>query len=339
MNKISIALCTYNGAKFLDAQLKSFSAQTRLPDELVICDDRSNDATVEIIERYARTAGFPVLLHINEKNLGSTKNFERAIALSTGDLIFLADQDDVWLPEKIAKFAAEFARSEKIGMVFSDAELVGETLEPLGHRLWNFSFPAAERQAARGGKLFETLLKKNTVTGATMAFRASFREMFSPIPANIPNTIHDAWIALVIAANADVSFLEEATILYRQHAGQQLGIDWKFKEKTKRTARRERYLESIGFERKEQERLIEFAKIIENYPQFQKQNAQVRLAELTATFIEESEQTIRHYEARINLPANKLKRLLPVFTEFRTGRYHKFSKGLTSAAKDIFETW
>jgi len=339
MNKVSIALCTYNGAKFLPEQLKSFLRQTHLPAELVVCDDCSTDATIEIIENFAQSAPFPVSLHINKENLGSTKNFERAISLCTGDLVFLSDQDDIWFPHKLEKFTAEFERSKNVGMVFSDAELVGETLEPLGHRLWEFSFTPEERRRAKKGKIFEVLLKKNVVTGATMAFRTTFREMFSPIPTGIPNTIHDAWIALVIAANTDISFLEECSIFYRQHANQQLGIDWKYKQKIKQTTRRERYAESVGFQQKEQERLIKFAEIIKSYPQFQKKGAAIRIDELIESFIEEGNQMIEHYEARKNLPREKLKRISPIIKEFSTGRYNRFSKGFISPVKDFFENW
>jgi glycosyltransferase involved in cell wall biosynthesis len=342
-HKISIALCTYNGARFIIQQLESFFAQTRLPDELVICDDRSSDATVDIIKDFISNLPIPVHLRVNEQNLGSTKNFERAISLCTGDLIFLADQDDVWFPNKLGRFAAEFDKSENVGMVFSNAELVGENLEPLKHNLWDFSFTAKERRKAKNGKMFEVLLRRNVVTGATMAFRTSFREVFLPIPTNIPNTIHDAWIALTIAANAKVVFLEESSIFYRQHAAQQLGIDWKDKEKnrsgTKKITRRQRYDESIGSGRKDVERLVKFSQVAKFYPQFQTQAATTLINQLIGSFMEETEERIRHYEARKNLASEKSKRLAPIVREVLTGRYNRFSKGLLSAAKDVLENW
>ena len=83
--KKSVALCTYNGAEFLDEQLDSILTQTVLPDELVIGDDVSTDRTVSVIERFARQAPFPVHLEINKKNLGSTRNFEKTIGRCNGD--------------------------------------------------------------------------------------------------------------------------------------------------------------------------------------------------------------------------------------------------------------
>src|SRR6266704_3029265 len=101
--QISIALCTYNGARFLPEQLESIAAQTRLPDEMVVCDDRSADETTDIIRTFAKNALFPVRLEINEQKLGSTKNFEKAIRLCHGEIIAPADQDDVWNPQKLSK--------------------------------------------------------------------------------------------------------------------------------------------------------------------------------------------------------------------------------------------
>src|SRR5437773_11189037 len=93
---LSIALGTYNGAAYLKEQLESFAAQTRTPDELVISDDQSTDDTLRLIEEFVTTAAFPVRLSVNESNLGTAKNFEKAISLCRGDVIVLSDQDNVW---------------------------------------------------------------------------------------------------------------------------------------------------------------------------------------------------------------------------------------------------
>src|SRR5437588_7313199 len=106
--RISIAMCTYNGARFLREQLDSFAAQSRLPDEVVICDDGSTDGTADIVRTFASGAPFPVHFHVNEPRLGITRNFERAAGLCTGSIIFFSDQDDVWLPDKLDRFAEAF---------------------------------------------------------------------------------------------------------------------------------------------------------------------------------------------------------------------------------------
>ena len=94
--RISIAMTTYNGSKYLNDQLKSFSQQDQAPDELIVCDDGSSDNTIKILEKFSLNAPFDVKIYQNESNLGFTKNFENALSKCTGDLIFLSDQDDIW---------------------------------------------------------------------------------------------------------------------------------------------------------------------------------------------------------------------------------------------------
>lgn len=99
MNKVSIAIATYNGATFLREQLDSLYNQTVLPDEIFVSDDCSNDGTVEILEEYHRTKGLKYT--VNEHNLGFNKNFENALKNTTGEFIMICDQDDIWMPEKV----------------------------------------------------------------------------------------------------------------------------------------------------------------------------------------------------------------------------------------------
>lgn len=335
MDKISIALCTYNGAKFLPEQLESYLKQTRLPDELIVCDDCSSDDTVKIIEKFARNSPFPVCLYINEKNLRSTKNFEKAISLCTGDLIFLSDQDDYWMPEKLEKIEAEFNKNKNVGMVFSDAELVDENLQSLNRRVWEHTFTNNRRKSALSGKMLEVLLGQNVVTGATMSFRAEQRKNFLPIPENVPNLIHDGWISLLIVLNSKIAFIDEPLIKYRQHSSQQLGIDYQTNLKTDFKQRKKRFAKSINFYRDEIERLNQLEKL---FP------ANSRIAKcFDGDFFDklkmEKEEKITHYEARMNLPLSRIGRFFPVSNEILTGRYHRFSRGFLSAAKDLFEKW
>src|SRR6266481_8759069 len=143
---ISVAMCTYNGGRFLAEQLESIAVQTRLPDELVVCDDRSTDESVEIVRNFARHAPFPVQLEINEENLGSTKNFEKAISLCQGEIVALADQDDVWYRHKLDWIEKAFARSSAPVAAFSDADLIDNDSRSLDARLWSsFSFGVREQ--------------------------------------------------------------------------------------------------------------------------------------------------------------------------------------------------
>lgn len=98
--KTSVALCTYNGEKYIKEQLDSILNQTKKVDEIIVCDDCSSDKTVEILNHYSSTNPGLFKIYINEQNLRSVKNFEKAITLCTGDIIFLSDQDDFWVNEK-----------------------------------------------------------------------------------------------------------------------------------------------------------------------------------------------------------------------------------------------
>jgi glycosyltransferase involved in cell wall biosynthesis len=118
---ISVAMCTYNGSKHIKEQLESIIYQTRKPDEIIICDDCSSDNTVEIAQNLLSVSTIKSTIIRNEINLGFRKNFEKAIGLCHGDIVFLSDQDDVWLPEKIEKVANIFDNDEEVIMAFHDA--------------------------------------------------------------------------------------------------------------------------------------------------------------------------------------------------------------------------
>src|SRR6476660_4138279 len=168
--RISIAMCTYNGVRFLDEQLASLASQYRKPDELVVCDDCSTDATIATLERFADRAPFPVHIHKNTVRLGSTKNFERAISLCQGDIISLCDQDDIWDEQKLGLSEECFLKNPHVQLVFTDAQVVDETASPLGYNLWStlkFDPPIQRRMKSTGA--FAILSEKQIVTGATMA--------------------------------------------------------------------------------------------------------------------------------------------------------------------------
>ncbi|HUA36732.1 MAG TPA: glycosyltransferase, partial [Candidatus Binataceae bacterium] len=129
--RISIAMAVCNGERFVREQLESFSRQTRLPDELIVSDDASTDDSIEIVRSFAATAPFTVRVLANQKNLGCSKNFERAIQACTGDLIFLSDWDDVWLPNKIAVMERAFRQWPSAGVVISCRQYVDENLAPM----------------------------------------------------------------------------------------------------------------------------------------------------------------------------------------------------------------
>jgi glycosyltransferase involved in cell wall biosynthesis len=218
---LSIALCTYNGAVYLNEQLESIVAQTRTPDELVISDDQSTDDTLRLIEEFAAAAGFPVRLSVNESNLGTAKNFEKAISLCRGDVIVLSDQDDVWHSDKLESVERIFEAKPRLSLVFSNAEIADETLRLFDETLFDWvHFDGPKQRLVKSGRALDLQLRENLVLGATVAFRANLKELVLPISGNGP-LIHDGWIVLLIAAVGEIDFINRPLMKYRQHSAQQ----------------------------------------------------------------------------------------------------------------------
>jgi glycosyltransferase involved in cell wall biosynthesis len=218
---LSIALGTYNGAAYLKEQLASFAAQTRTPDELVISDDQSTDDTLRVIEEFAATARFPVRLSVNESNLGTPKNFEKAISLCRGDVILLSDQDDVWHRDKLESVERIFEAKPQLSLVFSNAELVDETLKPFAETLFDrLGFNGPKQRLVKSGRALDLQLRENLVCGCTLAFRANLKELVLPISGDGP-LVHDGWIVLLIAAAGEIDFINRPLLKYRQHSAQQ----------------------------------------------------------------------------------------------------------------------
>jgi glycosyltransferase involved in cell wall biosynthesis len=321
--KLSIALCTYNGSRFLPEQLQSYLDQHRVPDELIVCDDASTDDTRSIIEHFGAGAPFPVHLHTNDTNLGSTRNFEKAIRLCTGDLIFLSDQDDIWHPSKLRVIEDEFRRSDSVGLVFTDAELIDEESRQLGDRLWSHTFLAKERSKAKPREFYRTLWSSNVVTGATVAFRRDLVDVMLPVPLHIPHVIHDGWIALVASVFADVVFLDTPLISYRLHPGQQLGVTPADKPTSSAS---EEFKWTIGN--------LENQKIL-----LRTLGERIRLNDRLATEIagveKKLDEYILHLQNRIELLGSGPSRIPQILREVASGRYRRFSRGVMSPLKDL----
>ena len=326
--KISIALCTYNGARFLPEQLESILKQTRPPDEIVAVDDRSSDDTLQILRDFAGGAPFPMRVEANPENLGVTRNFEKAIGLCAGDIIALCDQDDIWEPGKLAAIEQVFRDQPKTALVFSDAQIVDDTGKSVGYRLWPAAAFGDEQKAqVRTGKAFDALAKYNFITGCTMAFRAPMREIAFPTPPDA-FAIHDGWIALVTAALADIAFIDQPLVRYRQHASQQIGVDapgqadrWET-----RLARRMRDVEHYKRHLRHLERMQEKLLALKA----DKQPLRVSDSQIAAL-----DAQCRHLKARLDLPSSRLRRVPVVLRELALGRYARYSSGLRSAAIDL----
>ena len=220
--KTSVAFCTYNGEKYIREQLDSIFNQTLPVDEIIICDDRSSDNTIAIIQEYQ--AKFPsiITLHINEENLRSVKNFEKAISLCTNDIIFLSDQDDSWLPNKVEKYIHFFYENPNITTIASNGFCMDDNSKPLDlYTIWDVpGFLNEEKIAFDYFKLITQV--GNFVTGAAMAFRKSFVSNILPFPT-LKDYHHDEWIATIATSSNSFAFLEDKYFNYRVHSSQQVG--------------------------------------------------------------------------------------------------------------------
>jgi glycosyltransferase involved in cell wall biosynthesis len=314
-SKLSVALCTYNGEKYLESQLQSLVDQTRRPDETVIVDDNSSDRTYQILKSFARNAPFEVRLYQNVPNLGVSRNFDRAINLCAGDWIALADQDDFWKPEKLARLEAEANREpERTGGVFSNADVVDSALQPLGYTIWDraqFTEPLRRIMSERGA--LELLLRKEVVTGATLMFHRRHLAQVSPIP---PRWIHDAWIALVISAFAEIRFLPESLILYRQHENNVIG------------ARRVPLTKKLGL-------LLGRRLELRHAYDYRETLRRLEEREASPAIIRSVREKVAHHEMRENLPKGPLRRLIPISLDLMRRRYQRFSPGVRTAFVDL----
>lgn len=311
---ISVALCTRNGAHFLGAQLDSLLAQTRLPGELVVCDDASGDASVAVVEAFAMRAPFPVRLRRNDKRLGIGANFEQAIRLCEGDIVALCDQDDVWMPDKLARLTELFAAGAE--WACCDAEVVDGSLVPLGYTLWQrVNFDRRERGLAGQGRWFQVLLKHYVVAGATLAFKAALRERLLPIP---PDWHYDAWLAVVLAATARGEFIDAPLQRYRQHGSNALGGVRRGLLSEARAAfalNREAYY---------REEIARWVGLME------------RLAGKVPAEIEAGlAAKLDHLRRRAALPASRLARLPAVAAETVRGGYARYARNWGSMALDL----
>ena len=219
---MGVAVVTYNGLKYLPQQLDSIVAQTRVPDHIVVSDDRSVDGTWEFLQDWARRCPVRVTLLRNETQLGLTGNVEQAIGAVEADVVFTADQDDIWHVDKVALLAGVFEADPEVMLVHTDATLVDADDRELGTTLLGeLGLTDAERSAIGADRAFEVYCRRNVVTGATAAFRRSLLQVAHPLPRTM---YHDTWLAFMAGGIGKVRLLEEPLIRYRQHGANLVGM-------------------------------------------------------------------------------------------------------------------
>lgn len=219
--KLSVALCTFNGEKFIEQQINSILNQSIKVDEIVVCDDQSTDKTVEILKKL-QSENSAIVIVENEINLRSTKNFEKAISLCTGDFIFLSDQDDVWYVQKVEKTLAVFKENPLSEGVFSNANLIDENNAVFTNKtIWDSVF-FLEKELKKPLNFFDIIAKNgNVVTGATLCIKKEVKSFIVPFSEE---NLHDEWIATLLALRETLFYSKENLISYRIHNSQQVGM-------------------------------------------------------------------------------------------------------------------
>lgn len=314
---VSIALCTYNGMAYLPTQWESLLRQGRLPDEIVISDDRSTDGTADLLEKLASEAPFPVRVLKNQNRLGYNKNFERAMAACTGDLIFICDQDDAWLPTKIETMVRYMNQHPEAQIAFCDAWVTDEHLEGRKNRFWQaVRFDKKTQERWDAGEMMEVMLDGNRMMGCAAVIRRSFLPTLLPIPDKIPGYIYDGWIALVGASQNVIHFVDRPLQLYRTHTQQQVGVRQqaapaRIRLRDRFTRHRARKLAPLH---KKQIQLSILSQLIS------------KRVPSTAPGLPQLSRRLFHFTLRSHLPHDRLKRIGPVLTNLWRGNYNRYAE-------------
>jgi glycosyltransferase involved in cell wall biosynthesis len=316
--EISVALCTRNGAAFIETQLRSILAQTVRPSEIVLSDDASTDDTVDIAVALVTAEGAGVSLHVlrNDPPRGVTANFEQAILACRGEFVALSDQDDVWMPNRLATALAVFTARPGLELVHSDAELIDDRGASLDVTLFQaLEVGPLEVTAIHDGRGLELLLRRNIVTGATLMLRRELAVAAAPFP---DAWLHDEWLAIVAASRGGFDVVAEPLIRYRQHGANEVGaaklsVAGKFRRMIEPGALRSERL------------LARASQLAERAPA------------LMPALVPAAVDKLAHERMRSALPAFRPARLAPVLRELGTGRYRRFGRGATDAARDLLQ--
>jgi len=324
--KVSVAMCSYNSSRYCEKQLESMASQSRLPDEVVICDDGSVDDTPSILERFSKEAPFDVRIYRNQTNLGVAKNFEKAIALCSGGIIALADSDDVWRRDKLEWLCAVLEQHQEAGYAFSDGELIGPDGGLLGVRMWDWQF--FKQLLLRGfppESQVPALLQFPVVTGAAMALRSSIKPFVLPIAERWAECwLHDYWISLVAAF---IGFhgvaIHEPLLKYRVHPNQTMGLRRSFLERCKASfaSRVEPWPVHIAAFRSLRERLRQDASATNRCDPHELDLLEQKLAHLGERAHARSSEYFKKYRI--------------ILAEAFTGRYQRFSLSWRSIVRDL----
>ena len=222
MNTVTILLATYNSSKFLREQLDSLFQQTFSEWTLVIRDDGSSDETIAIIKEFQQKFPNILLLEDTNKNIGASESFMRLLQKTDSSYYFFCDHDDIWLPNKVKDSLDLMKKTELENMmkpiiIHSDLRVVDKNLNIISNSFWKSS--GIKPNYLENKNLIQVF---NCVTGCTMLFNKTVKELAFPYPASIP--MHDWWLAIVtLRNNGIIRHIDQPTILYRQHGSNEVG--------------------------------------------------------------------------------------------------------------------
>jgi len=208
---ISVALCSYNGQEYLSDQLDSLVGQTRMPDEIVVLDDNSDDKTWAIIQDYEEM--YPEIFDIyqNDSNVGVTKNFEACIRACRGDAIAICDQDDIWCEKKLERQSAHLSLSKPM-LVHHNSQIVNKYKDPI-QGTWQ-SFGYSEPDVLAIDEYFDHLIDRFSIPGHTMLLSNQLKEYALPIPGCFA---HDQYIALIASLVGELYAMCDRFVYWRHH--------------------------------------------------------------------------------------------------------------------------
>jgi len=215
----SVALCTYNGSKYVIEQLESIVNQTIPPSQIVVSDDGSKDETMKLVDNYLSNKSIEYILVSNYGKHGVTANFQNAMNLCKSPIIFMSDQDDIWLKDKAEKMLAVYEQHSNACLVFSDGELVNNNLTMMNCSVWKAV--GITDQRIEEGDWFHYLLKNCLITGAGMSVRKELLDDIDEIPQE---WLHDGWLAWAAVFKNGLYPCNNKLFYYRQHENNVVGM-------------------------------------------------------------------------------------------------------------------
>jgi len=320
--RVSVAMATYNGERFVTEQLESLVAQTQRPDELVVSDDCSQDGTLARVRAFAMRAPFPVRVLCADRSRGVLGNFDRVIAACRGDVVFPCDQDDLWLPEKIAEMAGAMERHPTAGIVFSNSELVDEQLCPTGRKLYTRKLRRSEHLYPHGPEAVRIVLASGMVFGHTMAFR-SLPLLVRPAALLTTRSAYDVVRAIIAASFFDIIVIPRSLTKYRRYTGQ---VTPSYDVSPSQTERVRRLLSD---HRQQSATASRFAR---NLLEISTQLEALGAGPDVVSFLRGKVRMVLQEAA---LPASRLRRFLPVAANLVSGRYHLYANGSSTALRHL----